>query len=42
MLAVSIRTLWRLASEDKLKPIRIGRSVRWRLADIQKFVDQLR
>jgi prophage regulatory protein len=40
LLQVSTRTLWRLLSAGKLpKPIRLGGSVRWRLDEIGKWID---
>ena len=39
MLSVSQRTTWRLRSAGKLpKPISIGSSVRWKLSDIELFL----
>lgn len=34
MLAVSVRTLWRLASKGELRTVRIGKSVRFCLSDV--------
>ena len=43
LLGVSVRTTWRLRSAGKLpSPIRIGRSVRWDRADIERWVDELK
>lgn len=40
LLDVSVRTLWRLRSAGKLpEPIRIGGSVRWRVTDIQAWME---
>ena len=40
LLQVSKRTLWRLLSAQiLLPPIRIGGSVRWRLADVRRWID---
>src|SRR4051794_30453846 len=40
MLGVSERTLWRLLSAGKFpKPVRFGRSTRWRLADVREWID---
>jgi predicted DNA-binding transcriptional regulator AlpA len=39
ILGISIRTLWRLRAAGKLPvPIRLGGSVRWRLADIEAWI----
>ena len=39
LLAISVRSVWRLASRGELPPpIEIGRSKRWRRDDIEKFV----
>ena len=39
MLGVSRRTVWRLADAGKLPPpLRIGGSLRWRLADVQQWI----
>jgi predicted DNA-binding transcriptional regulator AlpA len=39
-MQVSPRTLWRLLSAGKLpEPIRVGRSVRWRMSDIREWID---
>lgn len=39
---VSTRTVWRLLGSDKTfpKPFRVGGSLRWRRADIEKFKTQ--
>lgn len=40
ILSVSTRTVWRLVSSDQLpRPIRFGRNVRWRLADIERWIE---
>ena len=41
-MGVSTRTLWRVLGCDKPfpKPFRVGRSLRWRRADIEKFTAQ--
>ena len=44
LLGISIRSVWRMVAAGELpSPVRIGggRIVRWRLARVQKFVDQL-
>ncbi len=39
MLALSRRTVFRLADAGKLPPpLRIGGSLRWRLADVRKWI----
>jgi excisionase family DNA binding protein len=39
-LAISIATVWRLSkSGDLPKPVRIGRSVRWRASDLQNHLE---
>ncbi len=39
-LLLSARTVWRLRSSGKLpKPVPVGGSVRWRLSDIQRWLD---
>ena len=39
MLQVSTRTLWRLLAAGKLiKPLKIGRSVRWRKDELTKWI----
>jgi predicted DNA-binding transcriptional regulator AlpA len=38
---ISERTLWRLLSAGKVPPpVRIGRSTRWRLAEIRSWIDR--
>lgn len=40
MLSISERTLRRLLDAGKLvRPVRIGRSVRWRLAEVREWID---
>lgn len=40
MLKVSTRTLWRLLAKGELpEPVRIGGSTRWRLDDVQQWID---
>jgi excisionase family DNA binding protein len=40
MMGVSERTLWRLLSAGKLpQPVRIGRSTRWRLAEVRQWIE---
>jgi prophage regulatory protein len=41
LMQVSERTLWRLVSGGKVpQPVRIGRSTRWRLAEVKEWIDQ--
>lgn len=41
MLGVSERTLWRLLSAGKVpKPVRFGRSTRWRLTEVKEWIDR--
>lgn len=41
LMQVSERTLWRLLSGGKLpKPVRIGRSTRWRLAEVNDWIER--
>ncbi|ADG68471.1 Prophage CP4-57 regulatory [Planctopirus limnophila DSM 3776] len=39
MLSISLRTLWRMRSAGKLPaPVRVGKSTRWRVSDIQEWI----
>jgi predicted DNA-binding transcriptional regulator AlpA len=39
MLAVSVRTVWRLSDKGAPpRPVRLGSMVRWRRADIEDFL----
>ena len=39
-LKLSPRQIWKLTSTGRLpKPLRIGRSVRWRAADLARFLE---
>ena len=41
MLQLSTRTLWRLLSTGELiEPVRLGRSVRWRLAEVERWIEE--
>ena len=41
MLGVSERTLWRLLSAGKVpKPVRFGRSTRWREAEVKAWIER--
>lgn len=42
MLAVSVRTLWRLVSKGELRAVRIGKSVRFCLSDVRGFMNKLK
>ncbi len=40
-LKVSVRQIWKLASSARLpRAVRIGRSVRWRADDIDRWIQQ--
>jgi len=40
LLGISTRTIWRRLSGGEIpKPVRLGKSVRWRLADIESWID---
>lgn len=40
MLEISKRSLWRLLSAGKLpRPVRLGGAVRWKLPEVQKWID---
>lgn len=40
-LSVSTRTLWRLLSAGKLiQPVRIGGNTRWRLGEVNEWIEQ--
>lgn len=40
MLSISVRSLWRLLSAGRLvPPVRLGRSVRWHVAEVQRWID---
>ena len=42
LLAVSVKTVRRMTRRGELpRPVRIGRQVRWRLADIERFIKRL-
>ena len=41
MMNISERTLWRLLSGGRLpQPVRIGRSTRWRLAEVAEWIER--
>ena len=41
LMNVSERTLWRLLSAGKVpQPVRIGRSTRWRMAEVRDWIDR--
>ncbi len=42
LLAISERTLWGLTQRREIRSVRIGRSVRYAMADLATFVDGLR
>ena len=40
LLQVSTRTLWRMSSAGRLpKPIRVGGIVRWRLEEVERWIE---
>ena len=40
MLSISVRSLWRLLSAGRLvPPVRLGRSVRWHVAEVRRWID---
>lgn len=40
MLATSVRSVWRYRSSGRLpKPVIVGSSVRWRMSDIQLWIE---
>jgi predicted DNA-binding transcriptional regulator AlpA len=40
LLTISVRSVWRMQSAHKIpKPVRLAGSVRWRLSEIQDWVD---
>lgn len=40
VLRISVRSVWRLNASGKLpRPVRIGRSVRWRRCDIDRWIE---
>ena len=40
-LAVSTRTIKRLTAAGRLKPVHIGRAVRWRADEVAAFIEEL-
>lgn len=42
MLGISERTLWGLAADGLLPQVRIGRAVRYAMADLQAYIDRQR
>ena len=41
LMGISERTLWRLLSAGKIpKPLHVGRSARWRLAEVREWIDR--
>lgn len=39
MLDISLRTIWRRRSDGSMPmPVRVGRSIRWRLLDIRNWI----
>lgn len=39
LLRISDRTLWTLTSSGRLPSVRVGRSVRYDIADLRKWID---
>jgi excisionase family DNA binding protein len=40
ILSISTRSVWRLVADGELpQPIRFGRNVRWRLTDIEVWIE---
>jgi predicted DNA-binding transcriptional regulator AlpA len=40
MMSISVRSLWRLLSAGRLvPPVRLGRSVRWHVAEVRGWID---
>lgn len=40
LLALHVRSVWRLSSSGEIpKPVRIGKSTRWRLTDLRAFLN---
>ena len=42
LLGVSSRTVWRLYASQELPIVRIGRAVRFDVADLRKLIEQLK
>jgi excisionase family DNA binding protein len=42
LLGIALRTLWGLRKAGCIPCVRIGRAVRYRVADLQAFIDQHR
>ena len=41
LMQISERTLWRLLSGGKIpQPVRIGRNTRWRLAEVEEWIQR--
>jgi predicted DNA-binding transcriptional regulator AlpA len=38
-LCISVRKLWQLTQDKQLRCVRIGRAVRYDLADIRRFIE---
>jgi hypothetical protein len=41
LLGVSVRTVWELARENVLRPIKVRNCTRWRRRDVLAFIDRL-
>ncbi len=42
MLAISARTIWTLQASGELKPVRIGRAVRFSISELERFIAQVK
>lgn len=40
MLCISLRTLWQLTADGVLRAVRIGRAVRYDVADLRAFIER--
>ncbi len=40
-LAISERKLWELTNRGEVRSVKIGRSVRYRIDDLQAFIDRI-
>lgn len=40
MLSISERTLWALTNSGQVKHVRIGRMVRYRIGDLEEFLEK--
>jgi excisionase family DNA binding protein len=42
MLGIARSSLWKLIAEGRLRPVKIGRSTRIPVTDLERFVEELR